>query len=159
MKRIQGSSGAKFIECTNPAQNKWRIRWDFRQEDNGLSYMEHEFTHRPSPEEVKSVIVGWTNSRTEQEILAGFSWQGSQVWLSTENQFNYKAAHDLAVQTQGATLPVTFKFGPDEAPVYHTFESVDELTQFYSEAIKHIQRAIKCGWQMKDEFNLQDYTI
>ena len=38
------------------------------------------------------------------------------VWLSSENQFNYKAAYDLAVQTGGATLPVTFKFGTDEVP-------------------------------------------
>ena len=48
------------------------------------------------------------------------------VWLSTENQYNYKAAYDLAVQTGGETLPVTFKFGSDEQPEYHTFEKLDE---------------------------------
>jgi hypothetical protein len=38
------------------------------------------------------------------------------VWLSTENQFNYKAAFDLATQTGGKSLPVTFKFGSTNNP-------------------------------------------
>jgi hypothetical protein len=57
------------------------------------------------------------------------------VWLSSENQFNYKAAYDLAVQTGGATLPVTFKFGTDEVPQYREFVTLEELTDFYTKAM------------------------
>ena len=28
------------------------------------------------------------------------------IWLSSENQFNYKVAYDLALQTNGANLPI-----------------------------------------------------
>ena len=28
MKRVEGTSGIKLIECVSPARNRWRIRWD-----------------------------------------------------------------------------------------------------------------------------------
>lgn len=45
-------------------------------------------------------------------------YQGALVWLSRENQINYKAAFDLAMQFGGqhGTLPVTFKLGTTEDP-------------------------------------------
>ena len=82
-----------------------------------------------------------------------------KVWLSAENQFNYKAAYDLAIQTAGATLPVTFKFGTDDVPCYHTFLTVEELTDFYTKAMRHIQFALATGWNNKDAFNLESYRV
>ena len=38
-------------------------------------------------------------------------WNNKRIWLSSENQFNYKVAYDLALQTNGANLPIIFKFG------------------------------------------------
>ena len=52
--------------------------------------------------------MSWYNSQTDAAILSGFAYNGAHVWLSVENQYNYKAAYDLAVQTGGETLPVTF---------------------------------------------------
>jgi hypothetical protein len=69
-----------------------------------------------------------------------------QVWLSTENQFNYKAAYDLAVQTQGATLPVMFKFGTTDKPVYYTFEDMETFTDFYTKAIHYVNTNLSEGW-------------
>lgn len=77
------------------------------------------------------------------------------MWLSQENQYNYKAAYDLAFQTDGKTLPVTFKFGTDESPVYHTF---DELADFYTKAVKHIQEMLENGWKNKDTIDLSKYN-
>ena len=81
------------------------------------------------------------------------------IWLSSENQFNYKAAYDLAVQTAGATLPVTFKFGTDNAPGYHTFNTVEELSDFYTKAMQHILSALADGWSKKDAFSLDSYRV
>ena len=48
------------------------------------------------------------------------------VWLTMEDQFNYKAAYDIAVQSNGKLLP-TFKFGTTENPIYHKFEDLEDL--------------------------------
>ena len=79
------------------------------------------------------------------------------VWLSAENQFNYKSAYDLAVQTAGATLPVTFKFGTDEQPQYRKFTTLDELTDFYSKAMAYIQTTLAEGWKEKDAIDWAAY--
>lgn len=160
MRRIEGSAGVRMLECTHPAKDKWRVRWDVQtREDGSATYMEHEFNHRPTEEEIRQTVIGWFNARTEEHILSGFEWNGMKVWLSTENQFNYKAAYDLAVQTAGATLPVTFKFGTDDTPCYHTFDTVEELTDFYTKAMTHIQSSLVGGWNNKDAFNLETYRI
>ena len=118
MKRVEGCADVKLMECVSPAKDKWRIRWDIQpQSDGSAIYMEAEFCHKPSEEEIRQTIVGWFNSQVDAAILSGFEWNGMKVWLSSENQFNYKAAYDLAVQTSGQTLPVTFKFGNEE-PCY-----------------------------------------
>ena len=105
----------KLLECVNPIKNKWRVRWDVQEHDGGTAdYMEAELTHKPTDEEIKDLVRKWYNQQTDAAILSGFSYEGAPVWLSQENQYNYKAAYDLAVQTDGKTLPVTFKFGTDE---------------------------------------------
>lgn len=148
-----------LLECTNPVRNKWRIRWDVQTDaDGSTSYMEEEFAHKPSAEEIRNAVISWYNEQTDEAILTGFSWNGTPVWLSQENQYNYKAAYDLAVQTAGATLPVTFKFGTEEEPVYHTFTSLDEATDFYTKAVAHIQDTLADGWKKKDAFDVSLYT-
>ncbi len=157
MKRVEGNADVMLIECVSPAKNKWRIRWDIQEQENGsATYMEAEFKHKPSEDEIKQTVLGWFNEQTDIVILSGFEWNGMPVWLSSENQFNYKAAYDLAVQTDGATLPVTFKFGNEE-PCYHTFDTVGELTDFYTKAMLHIQHTLADGWKKKDAFNVEQY--
>ena len=160
MRRIEGSAGVKLIECTNPAKNKWRIRWDVKEKENGsANYMEEEFDHKPTEDEIRQTVIAWFNTQTDTSILSGFEWNGMPIWLSSENQFNYKAAYDLAVQNAGATLPVTFKFGTDAAPCYHTFNTVEELSDFYTKAMRHILSALADGWSKKDAFSLDSYRL
>ena len=93
MKRVEGTSGIRLIECVSPARNRWRIRWDVQErEDGSASYMEEGFIGKPGPDTIKSVITGWYNDQTDREILSGFVYEDMPVWLSSENQFNYKAA-------------------------------------------------------------------
>lgn len=158
MKRVEGTNGAKLIECVNPVKDRWRVRWDVQSKDDGsANYMEAEFVGRPSADAIKATVTGWYNEQTDAKILSGFVYGDDSVWLSSENQFNYKAAYDLAVQSGGATLPVKFKLGTDESPAYRTFSTIDELTDFFTKAMTHIQNTLAEGWKKKDSFNLKDY--
>lgn len=158
MKRVQGNAEVKLLECVNPVKNKWRVRWDVQERDDGSAdYMEAELAHKPTGEEIKTLVRTWYNEQADAAILSGFSYDNAPVWLSQENQYNYKAAYDLTVQTDGKTLPVTFKFGTDEEPVYRTFETLDDLTDFYTKAVKYIQNVLTDVWKKKDAIDLSKY--
>jgi predicted RNA binding protein with dsRBD fold (UPF0201 family) len=160
MHRVQGNPNTPPIECVNPVKNKWRIRWDYQQRQDGTTdFMEAEFRHKPSLDEVRSLVIQWYNDDTDRRILSGFSFEGSKVWLSAENQLNYKAAFDLAVQTNGASLPVTIKLGNDDKPVYRVFSQLEDFRTFYTAALSYIQQTIADGWKLKDAFKMEDYAV
>lgn len=160
MKRVEGSAGVRLLECTNPVKNKWRVRWDVKErEDGSASYMESEFNGRPSAESVCKMIMDWCNSVTSSRILSGFEYGGHLVWLSGENQQNYKSAYDLAVRTNGDNLPVTFKFGDDDNPYYQEFTDITGLEDFYIRMTRHIQNALYDGWKMKDSLDMDLYRL
>lgn len=164
MDKVLGSAGVALIECINPKYNKYRVRWDIQPyikedgEEQGVSFLEAEVLHKPTIKEVKDIILGWENEMIDERILLGFKWNDIPVWLSTENQFNYKAAYDLAVQTGGMNLPIVFKFGTTEEPVYHTFSTVDELSGFYLSAMAYINDVLAAGWEKKDEIDWTPYV-
>lgn len=158
MQRATGNTDVALIECINPRKNKWRVRWDVtKNDDGGASWMEEEYTHKPTIEEVKATITDWYNEQVDKKIRSGFEWDGMAIWLSTENQFNYKTAYDLAVQTNGATLPMTFKFGTDDEPIYKDFETIDELADFYTKAVAYVQSVLADGWSAKDNIDWTKY--
>lgn len=156
--RVQGDAGVRLLECTNPVKGKWRVRWDVRNnEDGSADYMELELDHCPTIDEVKNLVISWYNAKVDEAILSGFTYENMPVWLSAENQFNYKSAYDLAVQTAGATLPVTFKFGTDDKPQYRKFVSLEELTDFYTKAMIYILSTLAEGWRKKDNIDWSAY--
>lgn len=126
-------------------------------EDTDYCTYMYEFIEKPSVNQIKAMILNYYNSEIDKKILEGFVWNDMPVWLSTENQFNYKAAYDLAVQTKAQTLPVTFKFGTTENPVYHTFETMGEFTDFYMKAMTYINTCLQEGWVKKDSINWDNY--
>lgn len=158
IKRAYSTDTQPIVEH-NTFENEWLIRWDFQKySDNMITYMEALFTrNNPTMEDIKKIIIDWINKGVDNEIYSGFVWNGYPVWLSTENQFNYKAAYDLAVQTDGSTLPVTFKFGSDDNPQYYTFKTVKELSDFYTKSVKYIQDVLQRGWNRKDGFDFSKY--
>lgn len=121
------------------------------EDGQGFDYR-HRFDHRPMASEVLKVITDHVDSLTDQKILTGYRWQGKNVYLSSDNQFNFKAAYDVAVQTEGAQLPIKFKIGEDAEglPMYHTFNSMNAFTDFYTGAISFIQQTLAAGWEEKD---------
>lgn len=123
------------------------------------TWCEHIFKNKPSFNQIKDYILQTLNDEIDDLIISGFMWKDMPVWLSTENQFNYKAAYDLAVQTKGKSLPITFKFGSSSNPQYYTFNSLEELTDFYTKVINHVNECLKEGWKKKDSINWEDYKI
>lgn len=129
-------------------------------------------------EDIKSAILKDIDTRTDYKIENGLVWTSFEqenipVKLDAENKFNFKASYDLAVQTNGAILPVTFKMSevqvykePEEEGGipeketkinYHTFSTMEESTDFYMKAIAFIQGCYQEGWQKKDNFDFSPY--
>lgn len=141
------------------------VSYECQPLEDGIHALWYEiyFYKKPHPvvtlDDIKEAIFADINAQTDEKILSGFVWNGKPVWLSSENQFNFKAAYDLAVQTQGQNLPLKFKLGENEdnEPVYHTFNTVEELNDFYLSAIAFIQRCLNEGWELKDSIDFSVY--
>ena len=154
------------MECINPRVNKWRVRWDFQPhadeegKKDGVTFIEEEFAHKPSLDEVKTLILGYYNERTRQRITGDLTWNQKPVWLSAENQQDWKAAFDRALQTDGANLPLRFKIGEDQdgQPVYHTFTSLNAFADFWDTCQRYIYQCLSDGWQMKDNIDWSLYA-
>lgn len=162
MKRAFGVKGLSLIECVNPQMKKYRIRWDIipeqdEENDDTVSFMEAEVLHKPSLKEVKDIVLNGYNQIVDEKILSGFVWKDMSVWLSSENQFNYKAAYDLAVMSQGKTLPSVFKFGRTDNPVYYSFGTLEDISDFYISAMAYINTCLTEGWKQKDSIDWSVY--
>ena len=130
---------------------------DSEDAESGYNWRK-DYDHIPTIAEVKADIEALINGEIEKKILSGFEWSGIKVWLSLENQMNFKAAYDLAVQTDGQRLPKKMKLGEDGSgnAVYHTFEDLAEFTDFYTKAIAYVSDCLNEGWQEKDSI---DYSV
>lgn len=163
MVRIYADKQAEPIRCSNRRRGTWRITWDYQEVETpeGLqrSYMEAIFDHAPSLTEIKNVINEWYNRQITAAIENGHVWNGLKVWLSMENQINYKTVYDLAVQTGGENLPVTFKLGEKDNPTFYEFASLDKLEEFYKSAVAHVQYVQKQGWNLKKGIDWDIYRI
>ena len=158
----------KYVPLSQLASGRWKIHFGFTpyyEEDEDGNKVETQLgtwtemwlSGKPSIEQVKGIVLDAMNKEIDQKILSGFVWKEMPVWLSTENQFNYKAAYDLAVMSQGKSLPVTFKFGATESPVYYTFESLEDISDFYLSAMTYINKTLEDGWKKKDDIDWSVY--
>lgn len=156
-----GAASTPKIQCINPHTDKWMVRWDYQVEDeeNGnVRFAEAVFMHKPELIEIKEVVISYFNEVINQNIY-NFKWNEYDVYLSMENQQNYKGAYDMARDTDGANLPVMFKFGGTFDPQYHEFKTFDELRDFYFAAIDHISMKLAEGWQLKDSIDWSEYDV
>lgn len=122
-----------------------------KEDGQGYNWRKY-YDHKPTAAELQADINALINSVTDHNILTAMVWNGKPVYLSQENQMNFKAAYDLAVQTDGAVLPVKFKLGEDKdgKPVYHTFTKVEPMADFVMKAFAHINACTNEGWIEKD---------
>lgn len=158
----------KYVPLSQLASGRWKIHFGFTpyyEEDEDGNKVETQLgtwtealvPFKPSLEQLKKLVLDAINKEVDEKILSGFVWKDMPVWLSTENQFNYKAAYDLAVMSQGQSLPVTFKFGATESPVYYTFETLDDISDFYISAMAYINSTLAEGWKLKDSIDWSVY--
>ena len=142
------------------------VMWDYSpilndkgEEINAGRWKIEYFDKQLSLNEIKDFILTYYNSKIDEKIISGMVWNGRKIWLSSENQFNYKAAYDLAVQTNGSNLPVVFKFGDTNNPDYYGFDTIEELSDFYISSVKYIQNTLLEGWKKKDSIDWSVYDI
>lgn len=128
------------------------------EDGNGYNFRKN-YDHKPTKTELKEDITQLIDGITDSKILQGFRWDEVSVYLSTENQMNFKAAFDLNMQTGGLMLPVKFKLGEDAEgnAVYHTFENMEDFTDFYTSAVSYINQCLNEGWAEKDSLDMSRY--
>ena len=128
------------------------------EDGNGYNFRKN-YDHKPTKTELKEDITQLIDGITDSKILQGFRWNEVSVYLSTENQMNFKAAFDLNMQTGGLMLPVKFKLGEDTEgnAVYHTFENMEDFTDFYTAAVSCINQCLNEGWAGKDSLDMSRY--
>lgn len=114
---------------------------------------------KPSFEQVKAAILADIDKQTDEKILNGYQFtpEGAEepitVWLSKENQTNFSEAHRLQI------VPVKFKLNEDadKQPIYHTFETFEELDRFYKGGVQYINQCLNEGWARKDGIDWSPY--
>lgn len=159
---------SKYVPLSKLASGRWKIHFGFEpyyevdEEGNKTetqlgTWTETLVPFKPSLEQLKKLILDAINKEVDEKILSGFVWKDMPVWLSTENQFNYKAAYDLAVMSSGQSLPVMFKFGTTENPVYYHFSTLEDISDFYVSAMTYINTTLAEGWSKKDAIDWSVY--
>lgn len=132
-------------------------------EENGNGYDYREtFDHIPTPEELRTVIHDHVDALTDEKILTGYQWtvlhgdhagQTVNVWLSTENQNNFKAKHDAALAyPEEVRFPFSYKISEDadHKAIYETFQNIGELARFYLGGLNFIDSCLGAGWVEKN---------
>ena len=164
LKRHGGAEGISVAECIDNHIGTWRVRTDFLPEEGeenqgNVTFIETEFPYKPSMDEVKEFGFAVIDAQTDAKILNGYPFtpDGAEepiiVWLSKENQTNFSEAHRLQI------VPVKFKLNEtaDKQPVYHVFETFEELDRFYSGGVFYINQCLQEGWAKKDNFDFTPY--
>lgn len=108
---------------------------------------------------VKDAIIADIDAQTDEKILDGYEFTPDSadtpiiVWLSKESQTNFSEAHRLQI------VPVKFKLNEteDKQPIYHTFETFEELDRFYVGGVAYINQCLNEGWARKDSIDWTPY--
>jgi hypothetical protein len=162
MENLKGNInwGGKRLVCSNPSTGEYIIIWDVKEiGENEYSFMKENFKSKPSLIDIKKVIIDYYNAECDKEILSGLQFENNLVWLTSENQFNYKASWDFALNKDGINLPVVFKLGTDDEPVYRSFNTIEDLDTFMITVMNHIQTTLQKYWTIKDNIDWTKYEI
>ena len=132
---------------------KWEIIFGYGEDELGGYNLRAQTREKPKKEELQKLLFETVNESVADKILRGMSWDGQMVWLSDENQMNYKFAHDRAIQTDGKSLPMVVKVGDEYSPEYVELKTIDEVKEFWNACLDHISECIQEGWNEKDSID------
>lgn len=124
-------------------------------------YFLYHSTPKPDIEKVRQTIEDHINAKVDANILCGYPWtvlhgpdagKDVKVWLSEENQNNFKAKHDAAlIYPDKVKFPMTYKISEvNHKAVYEVFQSIEELATFYLGGLAYIESCYNAGWSEKD---------
>lgn len=165
MKLVQSSIYPCLLACINHRNDRWSVRWDVRQVGNSLfEYKEEIVSHKPSLDDVRSIIETDIDATTEQRIIEGFTYEGRKVWLTRENQQNYAAL------MTAASFPAKIHLGEEVATDGNdkvgsacdsviSFATKTAFSVFYKAAVSHIKKCLEEGWQRKADFDYSPYNV
>lgn len=155
----------KFVPIERLAlSKKYYIRYNCKLEDDGsISCRSMLVPYKPTVLDVRGYIEKDINTECKNKItcehFVDIMGTNFVVWLNAENQANYKAACDLAVQTNGENLPYTIRVGYSNDVKYVTFNTVEEILEFWKGCTEHIQNCLKKCWEMKDSIDYSVYDL
>lgn len=156
------TESTQLFECFNKINNTYIVRFDETKIANGYKYQQFLVVGSEAIESIKPTINNYYNEICSDEILKGFKIDSDIVWLSSENQMNYKIHYDFALVNNQNTQefkPIKIKIGDETESKYHTFESFEEYQKFVFDYTEHIQNTISKYWQIKDAIDWELYTI
>lgn len=162
IKTSYSTESTQLFECFNKVKNTYIVRFDETKIDNGYKYQHFFVSGTDDIEVIKSTINNYYNELCSDEILKGFKIDSDIVWLSQENQMNYKIYYDFALvnnQNGQEFKPIKIKIGDETESKYHTFESFEEYQKFVFDYTEHIQNTISKYWELKDSIDWTKYKI
>ena len=162
MNKMNGKSG-DFAYLKEDG-SRMVVGYGLKELENGLwEWYEVELNKKQvnqvSWQGVKDAISADIDAQTAENILDGYEFtpegeeQPITVWLSKESQTNFSEAHRLQI------VPVKFKLNEteDKQPIYHTFETFEELDRFYVGGVAYINQCLNEGWARKDSIDWTPY--
>lgn len=158
MEKIYGTQERQ--DCLiHTGRNKWTLFYGYGEDggasESGWEYR-HTFTHRPSADEIKELVVAAINAVTAEKILSGFVWNGQRVYLSKENQLNFAAIE----RSESVAYPLSIKVGEgtDGSAEYMTFAEKKDFVAFSQAASLYVIECVQAGWQEKDNVDWDKLT-
>ena len=146
MEKIYGASAAQdgVVKVSNKS---YILFFGYGEDSMGGYNYRHRFDHKPTVDELRSVIEAHVNTLTQERIVGGYRWKGKQVWLSGENQQNYTSDYLAGV------LPVkvrVYDTDADASGKVALIETPEDLADFYHGMVQHVRKCIEDGWSVKD---------
>lgn len=142
--------------------NKYVVSWGLNQIDQSNDLWQWYYfvvNHKPSINEIKTNIETFINEQTKNIIFNHFKWNDMKIYLSLENQIDYKLLFDATMIQDGKNLPEVLKFKINDENVYYEITSIDEFKDFILSINEHIRKSLKYGNDLKDSIEYYDYKI
>jgi hypothetical protein len=153
MRRVNSSIKLSLLECIDSKRDKWKVRWDEQKLYDMYTYEEQGFDHKPSLQEIQDLIYSYYNKQTENKIINDFEWNNKEFYLSKENQINYQMYHN-AILSGSMRFPLRVKLKDNS---YMEFNTNGLYEDFYSNILRHINKCLQEGWNLKDNINWKEY--
>lgn len=155
---FSGHKDNPVIQFINPIYNRWLVSWrkDTTDTNDNVTFVAEIFDHKPNINEIKDAIESYYNQIVQEKIRQEFKWKEYNIWLSLENQINYKSIYDL-IENKTLEKPPIIKVYKELKDTYYQFESLQEFKDFYSAVNLFIKNTLESYWWIKDNIKYDEY--